>query len=60
MKALRCLCGSLLANVKKNGIELKCRKCKRVVMIPMSEEAALRVCLFFDHAHQEEKEEENA
>lgn len=33
---LRCLCGSLVAKVKKNGIELKCRRCKRVALIPFS------------------------
>jgi len=54
IKGLRCLCGSLVAKVKKVGIELKCRKCKRVAVIPLGEEAALRICLFFDHAHQEE------
>lgn len=33
---LRCLCGSLVAKVKKRGIELKCRRCKRVALIPFS------------------------
>lgn len=31
---LRCLCGSLVARVKKTAIELKCRRCKRVALIP--------------------------
>lgn len=35
---LRCLCGSLVAKVKKDGIELKCRRCKRVALIPFSGE----------------------
>lgn len=33
---LRCLCGSLVAKVRKDGIELKCRRCKRVALIPFS------------------------
>jgi phage FluMu protein Com len=32
---LRCLCGSLVARVKKTAIELKCRRCKRVALIPL-------------------------
>ena len=32
----RCLCGSLLARITSQGIELKCRKCKRLQMIPNS------------------------
>jgi hypothetical protein len=32
----RCLCGSLLARITHHGIELKCRKCKRLQMIPNS------------------------
>lgn len=55
IKSLRCLCGSLVAKVKKVGIELKCRKCKRVAVIPLGEEAALRISLFFDHPHPEER-----
>ena len=32
----RCLCGSLLARITPQGIELKCRKCKRLQTIPNS------------------------
>lgn len=32
----RCLCGSLLARITPQGIELKCRKCKRLQMVPNS------------------------
>jgi len=32
----RCLCGSLLARITAEGIELKCRKCKRLQVIPNS------------------------
>ena len=30
---LRCHCGSLMARVTARGIELKCRRCKRVVVL---------------------------
>lgn len=29
----RCGCGSLLARLRPDGLELKCRRCKRVVML---------------------------
>lgn len=32
----RCACGSLLARLRAHGVELKCRRCKRVVVIPWS------------------------
>lgn len=34
---LRCVCGSLLARATDEGIELRCRRCKRVVIIPHRE-----------------------
>ena len=30
----RCQCGNLLARLRPKGVELKCRRCKRVVVIP--------------------------
>ena len=30
----RCLCGNLLARLRSDGVELKCRRCKRIVVIP--------------------------
>lgn len=30
----RCLCGSLLARVVTGGVELKCRRCKRTLLVP--------------------------
>ena len=30
---LRCGCGSLMARVTSAGIELKCRRCKRLVVV---------------------------
>jgi hypothetical protein len=32
---LRCGCGSLLARVVQNTVELKCRRCKRTWTIPL-------------------------
>jgi len=32
----RCECGQLIAKVRGKGIELKCKRCKRIVVIPFS------------------------
>jgi len=32
----RCECGQLMAKVRKQGLELKCKRCKRIVVIPLS------------------------
>lgn len=32
---LRCLCGSLLAKLVPGGVELRCRRCKRSITIPL-------------------------
>jgi phage FluMu protein Com len=37
-RELRCGCGSLMARLTPSGIELKCRRCKRLVVVPVSEE----------------------
>ena len=34
---LRCDCGSLLARRVADGVELKCRRCKRTVVLPLEE-----------------------
>ncbi|HEX2879885.1 MAG TPA: hypothetical protein VHO25_10175 [Polyangiaceae bacterium] len=34
--ALRCVCGSLIARQVVGGIELKCRRCKRTVVVPLA------------------------
>lgn len=31
----RCLCGSLVARLVSGGVELKCRRCKRTVLVPL-------------------------
>ena len=33
----RCLCGSLLARLVEGGVELKCRRCKRALVVPLGE-----------------------
>jgi hypothetical protein len=32
---MRCICGNLIARATPDGIELKCRRCKRVFIIPI-------------------------
>ncbi len=32
----RCLCGSLLARVIDGHVELKCRRCKRTLRVPIA------------------------
>ena len=32
----RCLCGSLLARVVPGGVELKCRRCKRTLLVALA------------------------
>ena len=62
---LRCLCGSLVAKVTKIGIELKCRRCKRVALIPLLEKEqrrleethpeVFRYRITFDHPPRDEE-----
>ena len=32
----RCECGQLIAKVVGGGLELKCKRCKRIVIIPFA------------------------
>lgn len=32
----RCECGQLIAKVRDQGLELKCKRCKRIIVIPFS------------------------
>jgi len=32
----RCECGQLIAKLRNHGVELKCKRCKRIVVIPYS------------------------
>jgi hypothetical protein len=34
---LRCDCGSLLARRVEGGVEVKCRRCKRTVVLPLAD-----------------------
>ena len=34
-KPLRCICGNLVARLVPQGVELKCRRCKRYVIVPL-------------------------
>jgi hypothetical protein len=38
----RCLCGSLVARLVEDGVELKCRRCKRTLLVAISGEGAPR------------------
>ena len=40
---MRCSCGNLLARLVANGVELKCRRCKRTVVLPLGGNAAPEV-----------------
>lgn len=33
--ALRCDCGNLLAQLVARGVEIKCRRCKRHIIVPL-------------------------
>ena len=35
-RQLRCACGSLMARLTAAGVELKCRRCKRVVVVRLA------------------------
>jgi hypothetical protein len=32
----RCECGQLIAKLRDNGLELKCKRCKRIILLPFS------------------------
>ena len=36
----RCICGSLIARMVADGVELKCRRCKRTTIVPIVSVAA--------------------
>jgi len=47
-KEARCHCGHLMARLCKEGVELKCKRCKRIVILPLNangtEEYAFSPC----------------
>jgi hypothetical protein len=38
----RCLCGNLLARLVPGGVELKCRRCKQIVVVALLEDRSRR------------------
>ena len=36
----RCLCGNLLARLVEGGVEIKCRRCQRIVVLRLEPEPA--------------------
>ena len=44
----RCACGSLLARIVREGLELKCRKCKTLILITHEELVTMYRALDFD------------
>ena len=36
MDEARCMCGQLVAKIRGKNLELKCKRCKRIVSIPYS------------------------
>jgi len=43
--ALRCCCGSLLARLVADGVEIKCRRCKRQVILPVEAKGTARLTM---------------
>lgn len=43
IKPFRCLCGSMLARLVPGGVELKCRRCKRQIIVPLEENRAVKM-----------------
>ncbi len=43
--ALRCDCGNLLARLVAQGVEIKCRRCKRQVIIPLDANGAVEISM---------------
>jgi len=42
-KPFRCLCGSMLARLVPGGVELKCRRCKRQIVVPLERNRPAKV-----------------
>jgi phage FluMu protein Com len=43
--SLRCGCGNLLARMVAGGVEIKCRRCKRYVILPFAARETARLNL---------------
>lgn len=42
---LRCGCGNLLARIVAEGVEIKCRRCKRRVILPRDLKGSMKISL---------------
>jgi len=45
----RCLCGSLVAKLSPQGVEILCRRCKRIHVIPWSDESEKAIAVPKQH-----------
>jgi phage FluMu protein Com len=41
---VRCDCGNLLARLVPGGVEIKCRRCKRTIVIPLEKIGGTDTC----------------
>jgi phage FluMu protein Com len=39
---MRCCCGNLLARLVSGSVEVKCRRCKRTVLLPLEVDSSSR------------------
>lgn len=39
----RCLCGQLLAKLRPEGVEVKCKRCKRLLLIPYNSTGEIQI-----------------
>jgi phage FluMu protein Com len=44
-RPFRCLCGNLLARLVAEGVELKCRRCKRQVIVPLTNKEGVKMTM---------------
>jgi phage FluMu protein Com len=44
----RCSCGAMMARVVREGLEIKCRKCKAIVLITHDELVAMYQALEYE------------
>ena len=42
-REVRCGCGALLARIVPGGVEIKCKRCKRIAIVPLTEQLEAEV-----------------
>lgn len=42
---VRCQCGSLVAKIVAGGLELKCRRCKRQIVVPLNLKGKMEITI---------------